>query len=114
MNLSGGQKARVSLARACYNPSEVLLLDDPLSAVDVPTARHLMKNVLSDVLKGRTVILVTHNKAAVELCDKVLLVDNGELKELGLQEDIIQEILHEADARHMPKEVLGMDRDFYF
>lgn len=100
MNVSGGQKARISLARACYISSKVVLLDDPLAAVDVPTARHLMDNVLSGVLKGRTVILVTHNKAALELCDKVFFMHNGELKEVELEEDAIQDILQAADEEH--------------
>ncbi|GAA6061216.1 hypothetical protein JCM10212_001537 [Sporobolomyces blumeae] len=64
--LSGGQKARISLARAIYSPARYVLLDDVLSAVDSHTAQHLVeKCVTGRIMKGRTCILVTH---AVDLC----------------------------------------------
>lgn len=64
--LSGGQKARISLARALYSPAKVLLLDDVLSAVDSHSAQHLFTHALTGPLvKDRTCILVTH---AVDLC----------------------------------------------
>ena len=83
VNLSGGQKARVSLARACYSTSPLLLLDDPIAAVDVPTAKHLMDYVLAGILKGRTVILVTHNKTSLGYCDRVYLIEHGKLQEIA-------------------------------
>lgn len=62
VSLSGGQKARVALARAVYARSRYVLLDDPLSAVDSHTARALFENLLmGPLLAGRTVILVTHH-----------------------------------------------------
>ncbi|KPV72284.1 uncharacterized protein RHOBADRAFT_39718 [Rhodotorula graminis WP1] len=64
INLSGGQKARVSLARAVYSRASVLLLDDVLSAVDAHTAAHIYENCLKGpLLKNRTVILVSHHVA---------------------------------------------------
>lgn len=72
----------MSLARACYSRSSLVLLDDPLAAVDVPTARFLMDHVLAGILKNRTVILVTHNKTSLSFCDRVLLMDHGRLQEL--------------------------------
>lgn len=86
VNLSGGQKARISLARACYSDSPLVLLDDPLAAVDVPTAKHLMDQVLVGVLKGRTVVLVTHNKTSLSLCNRVYMMEHGKLKELPKKE----------------------------
>ncbi|KAL7412017.1 hypothetical protein BDY24DRAFT_117838 [Mrakia frigida] len=60
--LSGGQKARVALARAMYSRAKTLLLDDPLAAVDVTTARHLFEHCLTGpLIKGRTVVLVSHH-----------------------------------------------------
>lgn len=62
INLSGGQKARVSLARAVYSRAGILLLDDVLSAVDAHTAAHIYEQCLKGpLLKGRTVILVSHH-----------------------------------------------------
>ncbi|KAF9225872.1 multidrug resistance-associated ABC transporter [Gyrodon lividus] len=79
VNLSGGQKARVSLARAVYSRASVLLLDDVLSAVDAHTAHHLYNECLKgDLMRGRTVIVVSHH---VQLCapgaSYVVALDNG-------------------------------------
>ena len=82
VNLSGGQKARISLARACYSNSPLVFLDDPLAAVDVPTAKHLMDHMLAGIMKDRTVILVTHNKTSLNYCDRVFLMEHGRLQEL--------------------------------
>ncbi|KAJ6584840.1 multidrug resistance-associated ABC transporter [Mycena capillaripes] len=62
LTLSGGQKARVSLARAIYSTASTILLDDVLSSLDIHTAKWIVQNCLSsDLVHGRTVILVTHN-----------------------------------------------------
>ncbi|KAJ6584918.1 multidrug resistance-associated ABC transporter [Mycena capillaripes] len=62
LTLSGGQKARVSLARAIYSTASTILLDDVLSSLDIHTAKWIVQNCLSsDLVQGRTVILVTHN-----------------------------------------------------
>ncbi|KAF8236776.1 pleiotropic drug resistance ABC transporter [Tricholoma matsutake] len=66
ITLSGGQRARVALARAIYSEAECILLDDPLAAVDMHTAQHLVSKCLAgDLVQGRIVILVTHH---VSLC----------------------------------------------
>ncbi|KAJ7696072.1 multidrug resistance-associated ABC transporter [Mycena rosella] len=71
LTLSGGQKARVSLARAIYSTASTLLLDDPLAACDVHTAKWIVQNCISsDLVQGRTVILVTHNIALVRPISK--------------------------------------------
>ncbi|KAJ2928554.1 hypothetical protein H1R20_g8546, partial [Candolleomyces eurysporus] len=79
VNLSGGQKARVSLARAVYSRASTVFLDDVLSAVDAHTAHHLYHQCLKgDLMKGRTVILVSHH---VQLCvggaSYIVALDNG-------------------------------------
>ncbi|OAV89994.1 hypothetical protein PTTG_07453 [Puccinia triticina 1-1 BBBD Race 1] len=83
--LSGGQKARISLARALYSPAKVLLLDDVLSAVDSHTAQHLFNHALiGPLMKDRTCILVTH---AVDLCmpaaSFVVSLDRGQVVHAG-------------------------------
>jgi ABC-type multidrug transport system fused ATPase/permease subunit len=82
VNLSGGQKARVGLARAVFQQADVYLLDDPLSAVDAHVAAHLWSNVLSSSGEGRdggllatkTRLLVTHNLSFLQQADRVLVV----------------------------------------
>lgn len=65
-SLSGGQKARVALARALYSPAKYILIDDALSAVDAHTAEHLYKHYLKgQLMTGRTCVLVTHSVALV-------------------------------------------------
>ncbi|KAF8157942.1 P-loop containing nucleoside triphosphate hydrolase protein [Crassisporium funariophilum] len=64
LTLSGGQKARVTLARAIYSPAEIILLDDVLAALDVHTSSWIIDHCFrGDLVKGRTVLLVTHNVA---------------------------------------------------
>jgi len=60
VNISGGQKARISLARAIYSDSDILLLDDPLSAVDPEVANRIFSECVKTELKDKIVILVTH------------------------------------------------------
>ncbi|KAH6911449.1 ATP-binding cassette transporter, partial [Coprinopsis sp. MPI-PUGE-AT-0042] len=81
VNLSGGQKARVSLARAVYSRASILFLDDVLSAVDAHTANHLYHQCLrGDLMQGRTVILASHH---VQLCSgraaHIVALDNGHI-----------------------------------
>ncbi|OSD05140.1 multidrug resistance-associated ABC transporter [Trametes coccinea BRFM310] len=85
VNLSGGQKARVSLARAVYSRASILFLDDVLSAVDAHTAHHLYHQCLKgELMQGRTLILVSHH---VQLCAPgakyIVALDNGRVQYTG-------------------------------
>merc|ERR1719506_3068890 len=79
INLSGGQKARIALARAVYARARTLILDDPLSAVDAHVGRHIFREVLGPhgLLAGATRILVTHQTQFLALADKVVLLEQG-------------------------------------
>ncbi|KAJ3268804.1 hypothetical protein HDV01_002182, partial [Terramyces sp. JEL0728] len=91
INLSGGQKQRISLARACYSPASIVLLDDPLSAVDAPTARFLLHKCILGVLKGRTVILVSHaTHLVVPFADYIVSMKNGEIVNQGAPIQLVQ------------------------
>ncbi|KAJ3281521.1 hypothetical protein HDU76_008910, partial [Blyttiomyces sp. JEL0837] len=80
INLSGGQKQRVSLARAVYSKASIILLDDPLSAVDAPTAKHLFDFAICGLLNGRTRILVTHaTHVVLPKADHVVVMNSGEV-----------------------------------
>ncbi|KAJ3312633.1 hypothetical protein HDV04_002775 [Boothiomyces sp. JEL0838] len=89
VNLSGGQKQRVSLARAAYSYAPIVLLDDPLSAVDAPTARHLLYNCILDLFQGRTIILVTHAiNLVIPKSDYVVVMKNGSVFAQGTPDEI--------------------------
>ncbi|KAJ3915478.1 multidrug resistance-associated ABC transporter [Lentinula edodes] len=84
INLSGGQKARVSLARAAYSDSDIVLLDDPLSAVDSYVGKSILTDCFLDgPLADKTRILVTHALHVLDKTDYVYVVDQGEIKEQG-------------------------------
>jgi ABC-type multidrug transport system fused ATPase/permease subunit len=85
INLSGGQKARVALARACYAGATTLLLDDPLSAVDAHVGKHIFREVLGPkgLLSGTTRILVTHQTQFLPLADHIVILDEGRILAQG-------------------------------
>ncbi|KAK0542683.1 hypothetical protein OC845_006498 [Tilletia horrida] len=89
VNLSGGQKARVSLARAAYYDADVVLLDDPLSAVDPHVGRHLMHKAVLGFMSGKTRLLVTHQLWALPLVDRILVMDDGQIVEQGTYSDLV-------------------------
>ncbi|TKY90680.1 hypothetical protein EX895_000678 [Sporisorium graminicola] len=90
VSLSGGQKARVALARAIYSRSPVLLLDDVLAAVDSHTARKLVDECLcGDLVRGRTVVLVTHHvETVLPHVAHVLMLDGGRIRASGSPADL--------------------------
>lgn len=81
INLSGGQKARLALARAVYEDVETYLFDDPLSSVDFKTCQHVFKHCIRDLLKGRTIVIATHALQYLSLFDRVLVLNDGCLLE---------------------------------
>ena len=85
INLSGGQKARVSLARSVYSKSDVVLLDDPLSAVDAHVGKALLEKCFTNggPLDGKTRILVTHALHVLPQADYIYVIENGVITEQG-------------------------------
>ncbi|XP_053240553.1 ATP-binding cassette sub-family C member 4 isoform X3 [Podarcis raffonei] len=79
--LSGGQKARVNLARAVYQDAEIYLLDDPLSAVDAEVSRHLFEKCICQALHKKVTILVTHQLQYLRSANQILILKEG--KEVG-------------------------------
>lgn len=86
--MSGGQKARVALARAVYRMADIYLLDDPLSAVDAHVGQHLFQECLVDALRGKTRILVTHQVHFLPKCDRIVVIENGKLLATGSYQEI--------------------------
>ena len=74
INLSGGQKARVNLARALYVDADIYLLDDPLSAVDTHVGRHLFDQSIVGFLGNKIRVLVTHQLQYLKDVDKIIIL----------------------------------------
>ncbi|KAG8463488.1 hypothetical protein KFE25_004999 [Diacronema lutheri] len=83
INLSGGQKARVALARACYARADVYLLDDVLSAVDAEVGMHIVNECVSRLLADKTIILVTHHTQWLRLAHSGVLMRDGVIEAQG-------------------------------
>eukprot|EP00826_Nyctotherus_ovalis_P028624 TRINITY_DN22599_c0_g1_i2.p1 TRINITY_DN22599_c0_g1~~TRINITY_DN22599_c0_g1_i2.p1 ORF type:complete len:116 (+),score=18.27 TRINITY_DN22599_c0_g1_i2:295-642(+) len=90
-NLSGGQKARVSLARAVYSGSEIYLLDDPLSALDSNVKRKIFHNCIAGKLRGKTILLASHSIEYLDKADRILVLDEGEIVFDGSYPEFLRE-----------------------
>ncbi|CAF1204621.1 unnamed protein product [Rotaria sp. Silwood1] len=88
INLSGGQKARISLARALYADADLYLLDDPLAAVDPKVAKKIFDQCIGprSLLRGKTRILVTHQTHFLVESDQLILLTNGHIDELDIEQ----------------------------
>ncbi|KAI8975515.1 multi drug resistance-associated protein MRP [Mycotypha africana] len=91
INLSGGQKARVSLARAIYARADVYLMDDPLSAVDAHVGRHIFDHVIGPdgILKSKARLLVTHGISYLPRVDEVVMLRDGQIALSGSYADLM-------------------------
>ncbi|KAL6109911.1 abcc6 [Pungitius sinensis] len=91
LNLSGGQRHRVSLARSVYRRSDVYLLDDPLSAVDAHVGQHIFDRVIGPrgLLKDKTRVLVTHGLSFLSKADLILVMLGGHISEMGSYKDLM-------------------------
>lgn len=89
-NLSGGQKQRVGIARALALKPQILLCDEATSALDPKTTRDILKLIIDINLKlNITIVIITHEMDVVkQICTRIAVIENGEIKEIGLCEDI--------------------------
>lgn len=88
INLSGGQKARVSLARAVYADCDIVLMDDPISALDSHVKRQVFEEVFCGDLRNKTRILVTHAVDFLDKADRIVIMESGKVKYVGTYEEL--------------------------
>ncbi|CAH0584374.1 unnamed protein product [Chrysodeixis includens] len=88
ISLSGGQRARIGLARACYRQADIYLLDDPLSAVDTHVGKHIVSECVNGLLDQFTRILVTHQLHHLKTADKVVILRRGEIEIQGSFDEV--------------------------
>jgi ATP-binding cassette subfamily B protein len=93
LSLSGGQRQRLALARAVAAKPAILVLDDPLSALDVATEA-LVEEALRNVLKNTTALIVAHRPSTVQLADKVALMQDGKVVAIGKHSDLLASNAH--------------------
>jgi ATP-binding cassette subfamily B protein len=89
ITLSGGQKQRTAIARALLREPRILILDDALSAVDTQTEEQILTH-LAGVMRGRTVILISHRVSTVRQADAIVVLERGRIVERGTHEELVE------------------------
>ncbi|KAL0104937.1 hypothetical protein PUN28_016527 [Cardiocondyla obscurior] len=88
ISLSGGQRARINLARAVYADSDIYLLDDPLSAVDAHVGKHMFEECIDKYLRGKTRILVTHQLQYLRDVGRIIVLKDGAIQAEGTFDEL--------------------------
>lgn len=97
---SGGEGQKLSLARAMYKDAPIVILDEPTAALD-PRAEYEIYQRFHDMVKGKTTIFISHRLASCRFCDRVLAFADGEIKEEGTHEELLQRQGLYAEMFHM-------------
>ena len=87
--LSGGQRQRIAIARAILKDPPILILDEATSALDAKSER-LVQQALSNLMEGRTTLVIAHRLATVRGADRIVVLDGGEVKEIGTHEELLK------------------------
>ena len=86
--LSGGERQRIAIARMILKDSPIIILDESTASID-PENEHLIQGALTELSKGKTVIIIAHRLATIEAADQILVVDDGRIVERGKHEELI-------------------------
>ena len=89
IKLSVGQKQRVAIARAILRDPKILVLDEPTSALDAHSEKHITES-LEELMKDRTTIIIAHRLSTVKRADKIVVIEGGQIVEIGKHNDLIQ------------------------
>ena len=89
VNVSGGQRQRLTIARALIRKPDILILDEATSSVDTMTEVHIQKG-LNNLMKGRTSFVIAHRLKTIENADQILVIKDGEVLEQGNHETLMQ------------------------
>ncbi|XP_066138463.1 ATP-binding cassette sub-family C member 4-like isoform X2 [Euwallacea fornicatus] len=117
VSLSGGQRARINLARAIYRQADIYLLDDPLSAVDTHVGKHLFEKCIIEYLENKTRILVTHQLQYLKKADLIIVLNEGRIECVGTFDELsnssldFTKLLATADETEEDKEEEKQEAD---
>lgn len=89
ITLSGGQKQRLNIARAIYFDADIVLMDDPLSAVDAHVGRHIMDKAICGLMKDKCRILATHQLHVLNRCDRIIWMEDGHIQAIDTYENLM-------------------------
>ena len=87
--LSGGEKQRISIARAILKNAPVIILDEATASID-PENEHLIQHAISELTRGKTIITIAHRLATIQNADQILVVDDGRIAECGTHAELVQ------------------------
>ena len=102
ITMSGGQKQRLNIARAIYFNADIVLMDDPLSAVDAHVGKQLFEEAICGLLKGKCRVLATHQLHVLDKVDRIVWMEEGKIQAIGTYNELIQNNLGFAE---MMKEI---------
>ena len=88
LNISGGQKQRIGIARGFYSNPSLIVLDEPTSELDYETEKKIMDS-LKKIGQSKIIILIAHRINTLSICNKLLILDNGNLIDFGPKEQIV-------------------------
>ncbi|KIX00378.1 uncharacterized protein Z518_10517 [Rhinocladiella mackenziei CBS 650.93] len=89
ITLSGGQKQRLNIARAIYFDADIVLMDDPLSAVDAHVGRHIMDKAICGLMKDKCRILATHQLHVLSRCDRIIWMEDGHIQAIDTFDNLM-------------------------
>ncbi|OCT54510.1 Oligomycin resistance ATP-dependent permease [Cladophialophora carrionii] len=89
ITLSGGQKQRLNIARAIYFDADIVLMDDPLSAVDAHVGRHIMDKAICGLMKDKCRILATHQLHVLNRCDRIIWMEDGHIQAIDTFDNLM-------------------------
>jgi ATP-binding cassette subfamily C (CFTR/MRP) protein 1 len=91
ITVSGGQKQRLNIARAIYFDADLILMDDPLSAVDAHVGRHIFDNAIMGLLKNKSRILATHQLWVLNRCDRIIWLEEGKVQAIDTFDNLMKD-----------------------